>query len=143
VGIAKLYPTEGTFAGLKSIAENGNPGDQALAKDALREALASCPISGEGGDPRLNALKNRFTAPLAGDFVPSVRTPADTIKLPSPSELKGPRMRADWPDDKAVRQVTELESEAVTIEGYLRREKMENIGTGESSNCHMVTAPSF
>lgn len=133
VGIAKLYPTDGTFAGLTSIATNGSPGEQALAKDALKDALAACPASGSGGDPILNAQKNRSNAPSSSDFATNVRTPGDMAKLPVPRGISG--MRSSWPQS-AARQVNELEANAVTIEGYLVRTVRENVGVGESANCH-------
>jgi hypothetical protein len=135
VGIAKLYPNEGTYAGLRAIAANGNSSDQALANEALRAALVACPVYGRGGDPSVNALKNRLAAPSARDFAPGVTTPADMTRLAAPAELKNFKMRADWPHDRAAQQVTALENKAVTIEGYLVHATKQDFTTSGASNC--------
>lgn len=95
-----------------------------------------CPIQGDSqGDPDLNTQKNRFVAPTAAEITPNITAPADMIGLAQPRELQSAR-RADWPNDSARSQVTTLEGQAATIEGYLVRAIEENTGTGESCNCH-------
>lgn len=107
-------------------------------------ASSPCPNEGDGGDPTLNVLKNRFVAPSPSDIVPTLTTPASMIALDEkidPGELTS--HQGNWPDSTAASAAKSLENQAATIDGYLIGIKKEieppkkpGGKGGESCNCH-------
>jgi hypothetical protein len=89
-------------------------------------SFAGCPAHGSGGDPQVNVLKNRSTAPAS----------ANPITVAGMKELPGlpagsPAMRANWP--ASARAIIEPhEGQGVVFTGYILQVARE---TGEPSNC--------
>ena len=143
-GIGAIAGVALALAGTAYGTSSGPPGGvPAVARVALAPqsypASSPCPITGNGkpgADPDLDRQKNRYTAPSATDVNPSITTPADMIKLSQPNELTPKELRKNWPNDLAVRQLTDLEGHAVTVVGYLVGAKEENTDGGESCNCN-------
>jgi hypothetical protein len=107
-------------------------------------AASPCPNEGDGGDPTLNVLKNRFVAPSSTDLVPTLTTPANMIALDKKIDPKDlTKHQGIWPNDAAAQAAKSLENQAATIEGYLIgiKKEIEPPKTpggqgGESCNCH-------
>lgn len=89
-------------------------------------AFAGCPAHGSGGDPQVNKLKNRSTAPASADPI----TVARMKQLPLPP-AGTPAMRADWPAPTRA-MIEPHEGQGVVFTGYILQVARE---TGEPSNC--------
>ena len=93
----------------------------------------SCGPSGDGGDTRTNPRKNRTDSASAYHDV----TWKAIANLQVPDTTK--KSLDDWP--QALRdQIAPFEGVAVRAEGYLVAIKVEDKGSGESTNCHMTNA---
>jgi len=126
----------GALAGTSVGASLGSTGGAPTVAENF-PASNPCANSGDGrGDPALDLKKNRWTAPAQSDMAPSITAPANMIGLPEPSAVKSIKLRANWPDVAAVQQLDSLENHAVTVVGYLVGAKEEDVGDGESCNCH-------
>jgi hypothetical protein len=89
-------------------------------------AFAGCPARGVGGDPELNHLKNRSSAPAVVGTI----TVSQMKQLPR-VPARTPAMRAAWP--VTVRSlIGAQEARAVVFTGYIVRVNHE---TGDPSNC--------
>lgn len=86
-----------------------------------------CPPEGDGGDPKLNELKNRIDE---GAYIP-VQSDA-ILGLPDFADQTRRRHRDKWPED-VIREVERYEGLPVAVEGYLAGDKLEG---PESPNCH-------
>jgi hypothetical protein len=89
-------------------------------------AFAGCPAHGSGGDPQVNRLKNRSTAPASTNPI----TVAGMKQLPMPP-AGTPAMRADWPASTRA-LIAPHEGQGVVFTGYILQVARE---TGEPSNC--------
>ncbi|MDB4906394.1 MAG: hypothetical protein JWO05_1178 [Gemmatimonadetes bacterium] len=89
-----------------------------------------CPANGDGGDPDMNALKNR------SDTAAWQPVPIDTVlALPWPATTQR-RHRERWSRDE-MRDVARYEGVPISIEGYLAGGKQSG---PESTNCHGADA---
>jgi hypothetical protein len=89
-------------------------------------SFAGCPVHGSGGDPQVNTLKNRSTAPASVNPV----TVAGMKKLPVLPDGT-PAMRANWsPSARAT--IDPHEAQGVVFTGYILQVARE---TAEPSNC--------
>jgi hypothetical protein len=87
--------------------------------------FGQCPPEGEGGDSKLNLLKNRIDA---GNYLP---VDFDVVeKLPWPPGIER-KKRAQWSGDDAD-EIAQYEGTPVVIEGYLAGVREEG---PESPNC--------
>jgi len=98
----------------------------ALASPIASGSFAGCPARGVGGDPELNALKNRSSVPASIAAI----TVVQMKQLPSVPP-NTPSLRAQWP--AAVRSsIDSQEARGVAFIGYIIRVTHE---TGDPSNC--------
>jgi hypothetical protein len=89
-----------------------------------------CGPAGDGGDSKTNPRKNRTDVPTQYHDV----TWAAIAKLPYPS---APRSLDDWTPDQ-LSQIAPFEGIAVRTVGYIVKIKVEDSGSGESTNCHFT-----
>ena len=89
-------------------------------------SFAGCPAHGSGGDPQVNALKNRSAAPAS--TIPI--TVAGMKQLPI-LPAATPTMRAKWPASSRA-TIEPHEGQGVVFTGYILQVARE---TGEPSNC--------
>jgi hypothetical protein len=89
-----------------------------------------CGPTGDGGDAFTNLRKNRTDVPSTYHEV----TWSALQSLPYPV---APTSIASW-SSAQVAQITPYEGAAVTVTGYLVAIKVEDRGSGESTNCHFV-----
>lgn len=120
--VVESPPAEDTVPGLPSLARKPKP---------VSPGFQGCPAEGDGGDPRLNTLKNRVDSarwlPATFDAV---------VSLPWPGAVPHRRFRRDWSaaDERAV---SRFEGLPLAVEGYLVGAKQEG---PESTNCHGADA---
>jgi len=98
---------------------------------AFSGAEGTCPADGKGGDTATNLLKNRT------DDLPSVHDVSWSAieALPYPA---APASRADWTQTQLA-QIKPFEGVAIRTTGYLGHQpKVEDEGTGESTNCNFL-----
>lgn len=89
-------------------------------------SFAGCPAHGSGGDPQVNTLKNRSTAPASTNPI----TVAGMKALPGLPDGT-PAMRANWPaSTRAI--IDPHEGQGVVFTGYILQVARE---TAEPSNC--------
>lgn len=89
-------------------------------------SFAGCPAHGSGGDPQVNTLKNRSTAPASANPI----TVAGMKQLPGLPDGT-PAMRANWPSS-ARTLIEPHEAQGAVFTGYILQVARE---TGEPSNC--------
>ncbi|MGA8326797.1 MAG: hypothetical protein WB757_12030 [Candidatus Cybelea sp.] len=89
-------------------------------------SFAGCPAHGSGGDPQVNTLKNRSTAPVSANPI----TVAAMKQLPLLPDGT-PAMRANWPQS-ARATIEPHEAQGAVFTGYILQVARE---TGEPSNC--------
>ncbi|MGB7049775.1 MAG: hypothetical protein WBD57_15725, partial [Candidatus Cybelea sp.] len=89
-------------------------------------SFAGCPAHGSGGDPQVNNLKNRSTAPASANPI----TVAGMKQLPGLPDGT-PAMRANWPSS-ARATIEPHEAQGAVFTGYILQVARE---TGEPSNC--------
>jgi Bacterial SH3 domain len=89
-----------------------------------------CGPSGDGGDSFTNLRKNRVDAPASYHEV----TWKALQSLPYPNAA---RSLAQWTDSQ-IGQIRPYEGVPVSVVGYLVKIKVEDRGTGESTNCHFT-----
>jgi len=120
---AKPAP-RGTRPSARSPAAGAAP--NATASQGVTGDFEGCPLTGDGGDPELNRLKNRS---FEGTYAP-VRLD-DLVALSWPAEVGGTARRR-W-SARARAQVASQETRAVSVEGYLIKARTSG---PESTNCH-------
>lgn len=98
----------------------------AAANVVASGSFAGCPAHGSGGDPHVNTLKNRSTAPAS----PNPITVAGMKQLPV-LPAGTPAMRANWPSS-ARATIEPHEAQGAVFTGYILQVARE---TGEHSNC--------
>jgi hypothetical protein len=98
----------------------------AAANVVASGSFAGCPAHGSGGDPQVNALKNRSTAPASANPI----TVAGMKQLPALPDGT-PAMRANWPAS-ARATIEPHEAQGAVFTGYILQVARES---GEPSNC--------
>ncbi|MBL0331788.1 MAG: hypothetical protein IPP08_11460 [Chlorobiota bacterium] len=92
----------------------------------LVQEFNGCPPEGDGGDPKLNILKNRIDE---SDYIP---IPFETlINLTWPIELEK-KNRKFWSKEN-TKEIAKYEGSPIVVEGYLVKAKKSG---SESCNCH-------
>lgn len=89
-----------------------------------------CGPTGDGGDTKTNLRKNRTDLPLEYHSV----TWKAVQSLPYPVAKNS---LLEWTPDQ-LSQIEPYEGIAVSVVGYLTGIKVEDLGNGESTNCHFV-----
>jgi hypothetical protein len=91
-----------------------------------------CGPTGDGGDAITNARKNRTDVPAQYHEV----TWQAIQSMPYPV---APRSLANWTPDQLA-QIAPYQGAPVSVTGYLTAIKVEDRGSGESTNCHFTNA---
>jgi len=90
-----------------------------------------CGPTGDGGDTSTNGRKNRTDVPASYHEV----TWKALQSLPYPSHA--PRLLDQWTPQQ-IQVIQPFEGVPVSLVGYLVKIKVEDSGSGESTNCHFV-----
>ncbi len=107
--------------------------DKATPNDTQFEgADGTCGPSGDGGDAATNVRKNRTDVPASYHVV----TWKALQSLPYPVAGKS---LADWTPQQLA-EIQPYEGVPVSVVGYLTAIKVEDKGSGESTNCHFTNA---
>jgi hypothetical protein len=125
-----IPPVEEPVRTLKFLFEEPQADTVVTPGAAAPSDLEDCPVSGDGGDPQLNVLKNRKKK---GEW--KNMTIAKILSLDWDTSIEK-RHRSEW-SSEAMDQVNENEKKgALRIEGWLAGAKKEG---AESCNCHSPT----
>jgi len=135
-GVPSSPQPEPTGAPASQIAEDWDK--PAPQSNVLHADEGDCGTSGDGGDTVTNLRKNRIDVPAAYHAV----TWEAVNSLPYPTGA--PKSRVNW-DPNELAQIAKYEGEAVSVEGYFYKVKIESSSPsashgGESTNCHFRLA---
>jgi len=100
----------------------------AASSIVLASPRRSCPPEGDGGDPDLNALKNRTD-------VPQSLVQMSVSEIRHLTAVGSKAARSTW-SESDLAPVRRLEATAVQVRGYLIAARVEG---PESANCHSAT----
>ncbi len=90
-----------------------------------------CGPTGDGGDALTNARKNRTDVP--GSYHEVTWSALQSLAYP----LHAPRSLTQW-NSQQTEVIQPFEGAAVSVVGYFVKIKVEDTGSGESTNCHFV-----